>query len=593
MKRFLLLFLLSTIWSLGSAQNLVQGSLTDNTGNPLAGASIAVQGSHLGTTTDAAGQFQLKLEAGQYTLVCSFVGYSNLLVPVSVPTKEQLQLSLSPDSKLLDEAVVAASRVGQNTPLTHATITQAELQARDAGKDLPMLIEFSPSIVTTSDAGAGVGYTDMRIRGSNIARINVTVNGVPLNDPESHGVFWVNMPDFSGNLNSIQIQRGVGTSSNGAAAFGASIDLQTISATGKPYSEFSSSYGSFNTHRESIKLGTGLLKNGMAFNLRLSQIASDGFIDRAWSDMKSYYFTGAYYGKNTTVKLTASSGVEHTYQAWYGIPKFKLENDKAAIEAYIADNWLSDKDAENLRNSNPRTYNYYTYDNETDNYQQDRYQLLFRQNFSDALSLQATLFYTHGEGYYEQYKTGRKLKDYGIEPPVIGGEEVLKSDLIQRKWLDNDFKGYNWHLEYSGQHLNLKVGQSANHYLGDHFGRVIWAQFAGNSAIDHEWYRGTGDKIDISGFAIANYQISESLYAFADLQYRKVGYKINGSDDDYASLNYDLKYNFFNPKAGLLYHIGQAASVYASWSRAHREPNRANMPYTSWCGARASHGFEG
>jgi iron complex outermembrane receptor protein len=372
------------------------------------------------------------------------------------------------------------------------------------------------------------------------------------------------------------VQRGVGTSTNGAAAFGATINLQTTTINKDAFAEYSSSAGSFGTLKNSVGVGTGLLKGKFTFDARLSKVSSDGFIDRASSDLKSFFVSGGYFTDNTILKINVFSGLEDTYQAWNGVPSVRLNNDLAGMQRY-ADHYLySQKQVDEMIASDSRTYNLYTYKNEIDHYQQDHYQVLFSRKLSESFNVNASLFYTAGNGYYEQYKEDQKLADYLITPPVIGGETVKKSDLIRRKWLDNDFYGATFSATHKQETSEFTFGGGYNVYDGNHFGKVIWARNAGNSELDHEWYRGTGLKNDFNVFAKYNYELAENLNLFADFQYRKIDYTIDGLDDDLRDLSQSHSFEFFNPKVGVFYQLSEKQSLYANFARANREPNRDN-----------------
>ena len=455
-------------------------------------------------------------------------------------------------------------------------IRKKDIQEKNSGKDLPFLLNTSPSVVVTSDAGAGVGYTNFSIRGTDVSRINVTINGIPMNDSESHSVYFVDLPDLATSLDNIQIQRGVGTSSNGAAAFGASVNLQTKHLDQDPYAKLQSSIGSYNTLRNSLSFGTGLLKNKLAFDARLSKISSNGYIDRSSAELKSLYFSGGYYGKNDILKFTLLSGTEETYQAWYGIPKVRLNNDQDGMIDLAADNWWDNSTTDNLLNSNSRTYNYYTYDNEVDNYQQDYYQLHYSHYFSTSLQLNTALFYTRGKGYYEQYKANRKFEDYGFEEIQVGGETINSTDLIQRKWLDNHFYGLTAALNYQTEKTENSLGGALTQYNGDHFGEVIWAAYAGENAIRSPWYKNNGLKTDATLYIKTNYHLTDNIISFIDLQYRFIEYSIDGNHDDLRDISQTHKFNFFNPKAGIFYQINRSDKAYVSIAIANREPSRGN-----------------
>jgi iron complex outermembrane receptor protein len=398
------------------AQFFIYGNITDENGNTLTGVAVQIAGTNSGTTTDQQGKYRLgPVEPGNYELTVHYLGYNNQQKKAELKADLELNFKMIASSFLTDEVLVQSTRIGKVAAGTATAIDQKTIAANNLGADLPYLMSLTPSLVTNSDAGAGIGYTGFRIRGTDANRINVTVNGIPLNDAESHGVFWVNMPDFASSVENIEIQRGVGTSTNGAAAFGATVNMLTSQFERQPFAIISSSAGSFNTFKNSVRVGSGLLNNHFVVEARLSKIKSDGYIDRAFSDLSSWFVSGGYYSEKTLIKLNVFSGKEHTYQAWNGIPKVRLDNDTLGMLRY-GEHWLySEQEVQEMLNSGSRTYNLYTYKNQTDNYQQDHYQLFLSHDFGMGLTANAALHYTYGRGYYEEYKTGADLADYGID----------------------------------------------------------------------------------------------------------------------------------------------------------------------------------
>lgn len=458
----------------------------------------------------------------------------------------------------LDEVIISAVRANENAPVTFSNLSKKELEKRNLGQDIPVLMNFLPSVVTTSDAGAGVGYTGIRVRGSDATRVNVTVNGIPYNDSESHGTFWVNMPDFASSVESLQLQRGVGTSTNGSGAFGASLNLLTESYSARSTGEISNSFGSFNTRKHTVKFSSGLMDEKFELAGRLSNIHSDGFIDRAESDLKSYFLQGTFVGKTTLIKALAFGGTERTYQSWNGLedPE-KLRDDRTYNTAgeYI-------DDAGNVR----------FYDNETDNYQQDHYQLHWNEKWSEYWHTNLAFHYTKGRGYYENYKVEEALEDYGIAPQVVNGEEISETDVIRQKWLDNHFYGTTFSANYKKDKLDFILGGGANKYEGDHFGKVLWARNVALPMYNLRYYDDDATKTDVNVFAKATYDVSEKLSIYADMQYRAVGYKANGADTGMVNDSF----HFFNPKAGLTYSLNPNSNLYFSYAQANREPNRSD-----------------
>ncbi len=476
-------------------------------------------------------------------------------------------------TKELDDVIVYATRANKNTPTTYSEISREQIEDVNLGQDLPILLNWSPSLVTTSDAGAGVGYTGLRIRGSDATRINVTINGIPVNDSESHGVFWVNMPDLASSVDNIQIQRGVGTSTNGAAAFGATVNLQTNVPSQDAYAEVNNSFGSFNTRKHTLMYNTGLLNDKWTFESRLSKIASDGYIDRAESDLQSYFLSGGYYGKKTILKALVFGGKEVTYQSWWGTPQAVLENDAAGIEAVIVNNGYTEEQAQNIRTSG-RTFNYYLYENEVDNYQQDHYQLHLSHSLTSNLTVNVAGHYTYGRGYFEQFRDDDDFSDYNFDNVTIGDSTITSTDLIRRRWLDNHFYGTTFSINYLKSDLELTLGGAWNKYDGDHFGEIIWAQFASNSKIRERYYDNVGEKTDFNIYLKANYQLNNSLNLFADMQVRTIDYRTVGIDNDLRPIDTGDDYTFFNPKVGATYTLNNQSNVYASFAIGNREPVR-------------------
>lgn len=571
----LLLCFTSLYASVSWAQSL-SGRITDATDrSPLPGATILLENTPRGTVTSVEGRFTLSnLKAGRYVLKVSYVGYQSLTQTIDIPAQGELNLSLSKSVFEADEVVVSATRANQKSAIAFTNVTAQEIQKQNLAQDLPVLLNFTPSLVSTSDAGAGVGYTGVRIRGTDATRINVTINGIPYNDPESQGTFWVNMPDFASSVSSIQIQRGVGTSTNGAGAFGATVNINTSEFRPEAYAELNNSFGSFNTWKHTVKAGTGLLNGKFTVDARLSKISSDGYVDRARSDLRSFYASAGYFGKKSFVRLNVFSGTEQTYQAWEGVPESRLRNDREGMLAYIDRNGLSQAQATNLLTAG-RTYNAYLYDNQTDNYQQDHYQLISSHELNKSWTLNLNAYMVRGRGYYEQFRADDRLSRYGLPNVALGNTTVSRTDLIRRKWLDNTLLGTTFSLDYNSfKKLTANIGGGWNRYDGDHFGEIIWARFASTSNIRSRYYDNNGLKTDFNLYAKAFYQFTEKLNAFADVQYRSVGYRIKGIDDDLRNIGQRDELSFFNPKLGLTYAISDQKSLYASYSIGNKEPNR-------------------
>ena len=442
----------------------------------------------------------------------------------------------------LEEVLVKAVRVDADSPITHSNVSKQELAKRNLGQDIPILLNYLPSVVTTSDAGAGVGYTGIRVRGTDATRVNVTINGIPYNDPESQGTFWVNLGDFASSTESLQLQRGVGTSTNGSGAFGASLNLLTDASSEEANAEISNSFGSFNTHKHTVKMSTGLINNHFEISGRFSKIDSDGYVDRAFTDLKSYFIQGVYKDDNTLIKALTFGNSEQTYQSWFGLTAEELKEN---------------------RRQNP-----YTYENETDNYWQDHYQLHWNERLDNNWSTNLGLNYTKGKGYFEQYKPEESATDFAN---LIEDD----SDVIVRRWLDNNFYVINANITYKKNMLEIISGISYNTYSGDHFGEVIWGgDLAPNTNIRDRYYEGDATKNDFSVFSKATFKLAEKITGFLDLQGRFVSYKTNGLSSDLVDFVTDANFSFFNPKVGLTYKYNEVNSFYASFAVANREPNR-------------------
>ncbi|MGV3684093.1 MAG: TonB-dependent receptor [Daejeonella sp.] len=550
MKNLLIIAAAILMPCMASAQFSINGKITDKqTGKALERASVYLEDSFFSTQTDKSGEYSLKnLRAGNYVIRVSYLGYQNTRNAISVSGNTTLDFQLDLNTLVADEVLVRSTRATENSATTYRNIGKEELTKNNLGQDLPYLLNQTPSVVVSSDAGAGIGYTGIRIRGSDPTRINVTINGIPYNEAESQGTFWVNMPDFASSVDNIQIQRGVGTSTNGAGAFGGSLNIQTTTRKDSAYAELNNTFGSYQTLKNTVNVGTGLINNKFSFDGRLSRIKSDGYIDRGASDLKSYFLSGAYYGKNNLLRANVFSGSEKTYQAWNGVPQ-------------------------SLLNTN-RTFNSFDYEDQTDNYWQSHYQLLYSHSFSSQFTANAALHYTRGRGYYEEFKEEQDFANYGIAPYTVGGTTISESDLVRRRWLDNNFYGMTYSVSYApSAALDFTLGGGYNEYDGDHFGEVIRGQFVPVNLSLQRYYQGNGFKTDFNTYAKAGYTIGK-LNLFADLQYRAINYKIRGTDKNRLPLGQADQLNFFNPKIGLSYQINTASNIYASFAVANKEPNR-------------------
>lgn len=481
------------------------------------------------------------------------------LTVTGLATAQNSQEQDSTKAKKLDEVLVKAVRVDAKSPITHSNLSKEEIAKRNIGQDLPMLLNFLPSVVTSSDAGAGIGYTALRVRGVSSQSTNVTINGIPYTDAESLGAFWVNLGDFSSSIENLQVQRGVGTSTNGSGAFGASINILTDAASQEASGEISNSFGSFNSRKHTVKFSTGLMNEHFEIAGRLSNIASDGYVDRASTDLKSYFLQGTYVDDNTLIKAITFGGSEVTYQSWNGIDEDMLRDDRT----YNTAGEYEDENGDTQ-----------FYDNEVDDYKQDHYQLHWNQRFNNNWSTNIGLNYTYGRGFFEQFKEDEDFATYGLDPLVVDGQPLEETDLIRRRWLDNDFYVLNASVNYKNNEIDVTSGISASHYDGDHFGEVIWARFASQSNIRDRYYDGNALKNDLSVFSKATYKLNDRFQLYGDVQVRNVNYKTSGINSDLSEFLVDENFTFFNPKAGVTYRYDDTNDLYFSYARANREPNR-------------------
>ena len=544
----------------------ISGTVLDaQTKQPLAGAAVRQMGTSRGVVTEDDGSFEIRLsENGERALLITYLGYKDREVDLTVPNKTG-EIFMFPETYIGDDVFVSATRADEASPITYTNVESEEIERRNLGQDVPYLLQSTPSVTTTSDAGAGIGYTGIRIRGVDPARINVTINGIPVNDAESHAVFWVNLPDLTSSTQNIQIQRGVGTSTNGAGAFGGTINLQTSSSRVEPFGEINTGFGSFNTQKYNVKLGSGLMENGWQFEGRLSKIDSDGFIDRAASDLDSYFLSASRHGERSLLRADVFSGKERTYQAWYGIEESVLENDRTFNEAG------TEKDGE-------------PYEDQVDNYQQNYYQLHYSYKLSDSWNANLSAFYTKGFGYYEEYKADEDLADYGITPLIPS--TPAESDLVRRRWLDNDFYGSIFSTRFTPNDTwNVTFGGGYTYYDGAHFGEVIWARYAGDSETEDRYYDNDGIKKDLNLYGKLQLKLSEKLNSYIDLQVRGVNYEFLGNGfvqsstggnvrDSLVAIQQDDQLTFFNPKFGFVYSLPEKQRIYASFAIGGKEPTR-------------------
>ncbi|TVZ56099.1 iron complex outermembrane receptor protein [Lutibacter sp. Hel_I_33_5] len=540
-KNIFFLFLFTSIL-VNSQTFTLSGKVVDESNQSLPEATILVKETNQGTSTDFDGKFQLKLSKGTYKIEVSHVGFKTGYFTQEISKNEDIIIKLISDSTVLDEVLVSAVRVKADAPVTHSNLSKKEIAKRNLGQDIPILMNYLPNVISSSDAGAGVGYTYIRVRGSDASRVNVTVNGIPYNDAESQGTFWVNMGDFASSTQNLQLQRGVGTSTNGSGAFGASLNILTDAVSEESGGEISNSFGSYGTRKHTVKFTTGKVNKHFEFAGRLSNIYSDGYVDRAFTDLKSYFLQGSYTDENTLIKALVFGGKEHTYQAWFGLTPDELAAD---------------------RRQNP-----YTYDNESDNYQQDHYQIHWNEKLNNNWSTNIGLNYTRGKGFFEQFKDGEDAIDYNNL--IVDG-----SDVIVDRWLDNHFYVANFNADYQNENFNIISGFSYSNYKNDHYGEIIWgSDLAASTNIRDRYYESNSKKSDFSVFSKATFNLAKKIKAFVDFQYRTVNYTTVGLTSDRAPINVDKTYNFFNPKLGFTYKVNDENSLYASYARANREPNR-------------------
>lgn len=547
-----------------SAQYKINGTIRDKPdGKTLTGANIILEKTGKYAVSDEEGNYKISgIKAGKYSLRVSFVGYTTLKTGFDLKGDTSLNLLMDPAAILGEEVNVTATRAQPKYPIAYTNISSKEIQSANLGKDMPYLIQNTPSTVVTSDAGTGIGYTGINIRGTDLTRINVTINGIPQNDPESQGVWFVDLPDIASSSDNIQIQRGVGTSTNGAGAFGASINIQTTTLKPDPYGELDVSAGSYKTIKSTLGFGTGLLSNHLSVDGRFSYIHSNGYIDRAFANLRSWYLSGGYYGQKTTLRVIAFSGTEKTYQAWGGVPSDSLATN---------------------RRFNPMGLYYdqngqvQYYKNETDNYVQTHVQAIFSQKLMKDWDLNLALYYTKGKGYFESYYQDDPFADYGLPDAILGGDTITSTNLVNRKMLDNGFLGFTFSSNYKPtDRLSVIVGGAGSYYSGNSFGKIIWAQYASTSTNEWNWYDGKGLKKDFSIYGKINYTVWSKLSLFADLQYRYLNYKLSGTIEDLRTLDQNHVFNFFNPKLGLTFTFNTHHQVYGSFAIGNREPSRDN-----------------
>ena len=542
---------------------VIKGKVSDEKGNPLPGAGVTIINTFLGTYAGNDGNYSIKVpDNGIYSLRFSFTGYETVTRDINLKETGVLNVTMVPGLIMTGEVIVSATRAGYRTPVAYTNIGSDIISRQNSGQDLPFLMGLTPSLVETSEAGTGIGYTSLRIRGTEGSRINVTIDGIPLNDAESQQVFWVDLPDLASSVDNIQVQRGVGTSSNGAGAFGASVNIETKNPENKPFTEISSSAGSFNTIKNMVNAGTGLLANRFSFQIRYSDLRSDGYIDRTGSALRSACISGVYRTERSLLKTNIILGDEHTRISWWGVPAEMLSVNRRFNPAGEYED----------ENGNKKYY-----DNESDNYSQNHYQLIYSLNLNQYTTLNAALHYTSGKGYYEEYRENQSFADYGLPFAMIGTTRIDTTDLIRRKWMSNDFYGLVYSLNYRKRKIEAVLGGGMNIYKGNNFGKIIWMRNAGNTEKDYQWYLNTARKGEFSIYGKINYKFSDKIAGFGDIQYRHIFYNMSGPDDDLRDITQSHIFNFINPKAGIFCSVSSNQDAYLSFGVAHREPTRSNF----------------
>ena len=563
MKRFLVfgwMILVSSI--IMNAQFSVSGKVFDENDEPMVGASVILDNVRVSVTNSNGAYNFDKVESGNHLISTSFVGYKTEQEKISVKSNVTKNFNLKLDSQLTEEVVVSAYRAGQKSPIAHTNISGDEIRESSVNNDLPFLLQLAPSVVAVSESGLGFGNTSFRIRGSDPTRINITVNGVPLNDSEGQGVYWANMPDFANSVNEAQIQRGVGTSTNGSAAFGATVNFRSGSDNSVAFSEITNSAGSYNTMKNSVKMSTGLLNDRFSMEARYSNLQTDGYVRNAFADHQSMYLGGILHFDNSFLKLNIIHGDQTTGISWEGIPEDILKTDRRYNPSGAYKDSLG---------------NTIYHKDETDNYIQTHYQASYSHAIGQNANITAGLHYTRGDGFYEQYKQNAKFSSYGLPSVVIGTETFSRTDLIRQKWMGNDFYGAILSANYDiSELLKLSAGGSWSRYEGDHWGEIVWAKFAPNTNKGYRWYENNSVKDDYNAFAKATLDFGK-IGVMLDLQYRGIDYIMSGVDDDLESFNQKHNYDFFNPKAGVFADITDNISSYLSFGIANREPTRTNF----------------
>ncbi len=589
MLRTFLLFLSVLVASQVMGQHILSGTVSSEDRSKLISATVFFQGTDIAGVTEYDGSYYIEnIPTGRYTVEFSYVGYEDKVVEIDINKDMTLDVLLPGTFYGLDEIQISDNRLNAESPFTYSELSNEELVEKNTGVDVPFLLRGITNVQTTSDAGHGIGYTSLRLRGSDQSRINVTINGVPLNDAESQSVFWVDLPDFASSVENIQIQRGVGTSTNGPGAFGGTVGLNTHTLNGEAYGELSGMLGSFGSNKVTVRLGSGILNDRFSVDARYSLVNSDGYVDRSNSDLSSWMISPAIYWDDAVLRLDVFSGHEVTNQAWWGVPEARLGNDREALDTHFFNNFFpggiyqTTSDSLNYYNSD-RRYNYYQYENQVDDYQQDHVQLHYYKNFTDQITSRFTAYYTHGFGFFEEYRTNDELDFYNLPTFTDGADTIVNADIIRRRSLDNNLLGFftNNHIDLSSK-MNVDIGGGLSRYVGEHFGSVLEIVDIATPNVLVPYYSNEGTKIDYNAYAKSEYRFTDKLTSLADLQIRGVNYKIANNqqgirgDNKIENIDYDNDWFFFNPKLGLTY-ATDSMKVYASLAVGNREPDRNDV----------------
>ncbi|MDA3912548.1 MAG: TonB-dependent receptor [Bacteroidales bacterium] len=585
MRRVFLIVVIMFLGAIGAVAQSLTGIVRDENQEPLPGVNIEIVDAYSGTFSNVSGEYSIRLKSGKYQVKFSFIGYEPLIKAFQIASKDvEMNVQLTRKAHVTEDVLVQSTRVGERASTSYDDIGGEELKRNNMGRDIPYLLQLSPSVVATSETGTGIGYSSFRIRGTDPTRVNVTIDGIPYNDAESQGTYFVNMPDFANSVSSVQIQRGIGTSTNGAGAFGASMNFKTKALNAKPYAEFEALGGSFNTLKATAMAGTGLINKHFTMDARFSRVLSDGWIERAFVDHESFQLSAAYRGENDLLKASIIRGNQTTGITWWGVPQDSLNSENPNRQFNPAGLYL-DADG-NLK----------AYPGQTDNYKQTHYHLHYTHVVSNKLNFNVSGHYTRGDGYYEQYFDVDYENTYGfgdlqnmsfayyqLPDVMIGDTTIQHTDLVRRKWMGNDFYGAIASVNYNAGRFDASFGGGWNRYDGDHFGRLIWMRYAGDTDKGHEYYFNNGTKDDANAYAKLNYLINENLSTFGDLQYRHINYSLTGDSDDLmpdgsqTDLTQTHQFDFFNPKTGVHYVISDRMATYASFAMGHREPTRTHF----------------